>query len=457
MALTAIKVLTDKKEYSRFESDRSIVKARVIPDPSTEIDGEVVTVELIRKSGLVIASEEVTFSTSDYSKGVVLTFDLTELVDDDGFPLALRGDYTVQARQGDVTASAELRIALLTAAKMKKTYCLGLTLRAAEVMQPRHQPRLVSGVRIVRCSDELRPGLKSLAYLYNSGAPTLTFAGGATVELDESITEEILPDSDGNYVEVEIDYFDLPDDDIEEVLVIDQEVMEDAQIQGFIDQAIAEMENETLDSILEPSRVATEPYYSSPEEGEHFDRLVRPAAYYRGDFNERAKAWHVSLPLLQIVKIDAVSGYMGNSKALDITKGQLAVSPRQGTLDVMPFDSQYQILWQFQAQQRMSGDREVISQFWRYKGVAGLEPEGDILKAIGYIAAIPILSIAGQAYRAGYTSESVSKDGVSSSKSYTSSAVYGIYSATINDYEKWLKSGLKQLRKRYRGLVGAVL
>ena len=68
-------------------------------------------------------------------------------------------------------------------------------------------------------------------------------------------------------------------------------------------------------------------------------------------------------------------------------------------------------------------------------------------------AAIPILTVAGQAFRGGFSSQSISRDGVSESVSYTSSAIYGIYSATIEEYKTWIKENLVGIRSRYLNLI----
>ena len=79
------------------------------------------------------------------------------------------------------------------------------------------------------------------------------------------------------------------------------------------------------------------------------------------------------------------------------------------------------------------------------------ECPGDVIELIGRHAAIPILAAAGAAFRGGYSSQSISRDGVSESVSYTSSAIYGIYSASIEDYRNWIRENLPALRNRYRG------
>jgi len=63
------------------------------------------------------------------------------------------------------------------------------------------------------------------------------------------------------------------------------------------------------------------------------------------------------------------------------------------------------------------------------------------------------LSVLGQMYRGGFSSQSISRDGVSESVGYTASVMYGIYSATCNDLNNRLKELLPQLKRKYFGLV----
>jgi len=74
-----------------------------------------------------------------------------------------------------------------------------------------------------------------------------------------------------------------------------------------------------------------------------------------------------------------------------------------------------------------------------------------LLELIAKKAAMDILTIAGQAFRGGFSSSSISRDGVSESVSYTASATFGIYSATIEDYRKWIEANLVEFRGAFRG------
>ncbi len=459
MALTGLKIKLDRYEYSRFEDSRRVVRARIVPEPATGLD-ETVTVKLVRKGGgPELDSREVHFS-GEAKRGQVVSFDLEDCTDDEGYPVALRGDYQVLAQAVGAEASADLRISLVTVDELKNGYCHGLTFYASETLTAKRQPRVVTGVQVLGASADTRPGAQILEYspADESSPATLQRGGGAEVELDESMDEETLPDERGAYIDVRIDHFELPETAAQEALIIEMKVMGDEEIRQEIDRATEEVEEQWLKVFLEPYRVATEPFFSEPEEGEWFDRRVDPAHYYKDAFNLNAKAWHIQLPLSQLLNVWQLKGFIGNQVALEVIQGKYATNRVQGTVDVMPYDSEYSVLYQFHMLFRLWGDRKYIANFWRYKGRSGLErTTGDVIRAVAYTAALPILSVAGQAYRAGFASESISKDGVSKSVSYTSSATYGIYSATIDEFKKWLKENRKSMRRKYRGIAMTVL
>jgi len=456
MALTDLNIYLNRKEVSRFEPSRSKLKVRVVPVPATGIDGEAVTVSLFRKNGLEVKQETLTFGADDYTKGAFIEFDVAEIKDSDGFPICLQGEYYVKAVQSPIEkVSSPVYVSMITVDEMKSTYAFGCTLYASEVLAPKKQPALVTGVTIKAASEKTPAGIYSLVYDNTNG--TLSWNGGAAVTLDVNINEEVLPDLRGNYITVEIDHFELPGADASEGIVLDKQVMTDEALRGQIRKAVTEVEKVILKVFVEPNRIATEPYYSNPEAGEWFDRKVPDLAYYENDFNRNMLAWHLDPPVYQLKRIDEVKGYMGNTPVLDVKSGAYTVNEKSGILDILPYNSEYSYLWMFLGQFRFWGFRRMIPGFWRYKGVAGIYEKGkddigDILKMIGYTAAIPLLSIAGQAYRAGFASESTSKDGVTRSASYTSSATFGIYSAPMKECTDWLKENKGRLIRHYRGI-----
>lgn len=459
--LSSLTLRLDREEYSRFESARSVIRATVVPSPSTVEGSEEVTVRLLRGS-VELASQALTFS-GECELGLGASFDLASLADASGIPTATRGAYTVQVSQeGGPSASVACLVSFVTAEQMRTAYCQGANLLSSETIRPRRQPLLVTGVTICECSEMVRPGIYNLAFVVGDEAPnTLSFASGATVTLDDAVTEEFLPDTRGGYLRVEIDHRSLPEETVAEGILFDKERMTDDTIRDHIRQAVAEVENSLLHVFVEPQRIATEPWYSAPEPGEWFDRRGEPIAFMPEDFNARAIAWHLNLPVQQLQSIDRVEGWMGNSRVLEVASGAYAAVKKTGTVDILPYSSQYAYLYHFFTHMNFWGIREYVANFWRWKGVAGIneppEAMGEIVKLIAFSAAITILTVAGQAYRGGFASESLSKDGVSQSRSYTASAMYGIYSATINSYKDWIKDNGRRIAQKYRGIPMVVL
>lgn len=451
MALDALTIHTDHTEYSRFESGRSVVSVRVVPTPTTSLN-DTVTVRLKRRDGNEIAAVPVSF-VGDSPKGKVVTIDLAGLKDGHGFPLAVRGSYTLAAESGAiVSVPRTIRVSLITAHEMKRDYCRGVPLYAREVLVPKKQPTLVAGVTIDRVSPTAPPGLYILKY--DQTANTLTWNNGVAVEVGDGVSAEILPDDRGNYIEVTIDSFSLPAATVAEGIFIDLEVMSDESIQNEIDRAVSGVER-LLGAFIEPLRVATDPYYNNPQPGEWFDAKVSSAAFYRREvFTDQARVWHVSLPVTHIHDVSLMTGYVGDNKVLDISNGAFRCNPKQGIVEVMPQGSTYTYIITFFAQLDFWGIREYIPDFWRYKGIAGLRDlEAELLKVIGYDAAITILTTAGQAARGGYSSESISKDGVSRSTSVSK----GLYGDTIAEYKEWLKDNRRLVANRHKGLVMTTL
>lgn len=446
MALTGISIHLDKPEYSRLETNRSVVKARIIPTPSTGLVSETVTLSLLKK-GVAVYETEVTFS-GDAPKGTVIDIDLKEIKDADGITHITRGKYALMAKQDTLAESAVVNVALITAVEMRRTYCQGLHLVAGSKMAPKKQPSVVSGVWISNVSKNTKAGLKALEYDATNG--TLAWGGGTPIVLDDASASEILMDTKGGYIEVEIDHFSLPDVSASEAILIDQEDLTDDFLHREIEKATQEVEL-ALKVFLEPTRLATAPYYNDPEENEYFDAEAEQLAYYEKDFNTRGLSWQLNLPYHQVSKVTNIAGYIGNSKALEITSGAISVNRKSGVANVLPYNSQYTAFYTFFMTLNFWGQREFIPSFWQYKAVAGIEENtpGDILKMVGYTASMSILTIAEQAYRAGVSSESTSKDGVSRSVSYNAK---GIYDSTIQEYKEWLKTNTPKLRNLYRGI-----
>jgi hypothetical protein len=451
MALTSLQIDTDKAEYSRLEPTRSTVKVRVIPTPAANLVEEAIVVSLV-KQGVTIWSTPVVFSGTDCTKGQVVQIDLTNVKDAAGITHINRGNYSVEATQANVIATKTFSVAMITAAEMRKSYCQGLHLISGYKLAAKRQPALITGVTIVDVSKGSRAGVFALSY--DSTAQTLTWNGGPAIDIAGS-ENAILIDAKGNWVEVEIDPYELPATGAAEGILLAEEALDDNYLRSEIEKATQEAEI-LLKVRLEPTRIATDPYYSAPKQGEYFDYQAMPMAYQQRDFNLRALAWQVNIPYNQVANIGAIEGYIGNTQALTITDGAITVNRKSGILNILPYNSQNSYLYTFFLTFNFWGVREFIPDFWRYKGTIGIEEKtpGDIQKLVGMIAAQSVLITAEQAYRAGTTSKSISKDGVSRSESYNAK---GIYDTTIQEYKDWVAKNAPRLRNQYRGIPCVVM
>jgi len=451
MALTGIDIYLNRDEFSRYETTRSVVKTRIVPVPATGLVSESVVVSL-EKMGVPIATQSITFNGA-MPKGTVVEFDLNTIKDSDGTTHITRGDYKITAVQGAIEGVKPFKVAMITVDEMRKSYCQGLHLVSGLKKAPKRQPSVVTGVTIASVSKDTKKGVFGL--VYDATTKSLSWNGSVPTILAEETTDEILISPKGDYIEVEIDYFALPATNASEGILIDQMDLESAFLQGEIEKATNEIED-SLKVRLEPTRVATEPYYSNPAQGEYFDDRAVPVCYYEKDFNRRGLAWHIDLPYHQLGKVTGLSGYMGNTKALSLGSGAITSNRKSGNVDVLPYNSEYAYFFTFFVGMHIWGVREFIADFWRYKAIIGVQDKNisELLKMVGYTAAMAILTTAEQAYRSGITSESISKDGVSRSQSYNAK---GIYDATIQEYKEWLKEGIPKHRNLLRGMPCVVL
>lgn len=95
-----------------------------------------------------------------------------------------------------------------------------------------------------------------------------------------------------------------------------------------------------------------------------------------------------------------------------------------------------------------------IPNYWRIEYCTGFkEVPANIREAVGKLAAIQILAIAGDILLgAGITSQSLSMDGLSQSISTTRSSTSSIYAARIKQYGDELAKGMLDMKDWYKGM-----
>jgi hypothetical protein len=220
-------------------------------------------------------------------------------------------------------------------------------------------------------------------------------------------------------------------------------------IRRWINQACDWLENDKLTGVyLEPTRVVTDVYLPG-NVVQDWDVIVSPITFYPV---MPARWIDIQFPFMSVLYVDKLWGQLANTQIVDVAMQWLEIAEKSGFAQLVPFNATLAfqfigLVWVESLRGRIE-----LPNFWHYSAVAGLrEVDPVLLEVVGKKAAIDALTVAGQAFRGGFSSQSLSRDGVSESVSYTASAIYGAYSATIEEYSKFINREIKQLKGRYRG------
>lgn len=471
-APTSLEAVVDLEEYSRFEVERNTITVTITPGGAGPFGGEEITVELVkarRNRDVVAATKTLTLSDGNPHQ---LTFELAEMRDEDNCARVRRGMYFVRAISVtdpliDVETN-DFRVSLISVERLKADYLHGTDQMASDILAIRDQPVLVTGVEVISVSRAHPQSWFPLTHTYNTdGAPTplithlLQWCSGPAVKVEPGRTRYVLRRNKDStdFIEVRVDYASLPTDTLSEDLLVQRAPLSDARMQAIIDQAISWVEDVELHIYLEPTIIVTEvdpteiAYASGTDVptfvNSEFDKRVDAITYYRASPGH----WiNIRFPYYPIQKFESLYGKVSNTRILDVALEWVEFHSRGGFVELVPFNQEIAfnfigLVWV----ESLRGPLP-IPNFWNFKAKVGFcDTPPILLELVAKKAAMDILTIAGQAYRAGVSSQSVSRDGVSESVSYTASAIYGIYSATIEDYRKWVKETMKKMRGSFKG------
>jgi hypothetical protein len=253
-------------------------------------------------------------------------------------------------------------------------------------------------------------------------------------------------------------------DGVREELLVDKDALSEETLRRRVDEAADELEGVMLQQFIEPTVVVSEidpsgieftPSLGVLSANTDYDAVRSPVTYYP---IVPGRWIRIQMPFGWILKMESLFGAVAQTRVIDIDQRWIVVDEPSGFIELVPFNQKagFDFLGLVFVESLRSATS--IPGFWHYKAYAGLrETPPDLLRVIGMKAAIPTLTVAGQAFRGGLASESVSRDGVSQSVSYTASAVYGVYSATIEDYRKEIEQVMVFYRGKYRGLMLSVM
>lgn len=466
-APTQISVLIDLDEYSKFERDRRTMVVQWTAVSGSSMDGEQLLVELVkarRSRDQVVYSTTVTISGADLTTVGSLSIDLLyDVVDSDYINLIRRGYYFLKVSSvtdtGVYGVSDDFPISIVTATFLRNNYLFGLNLQASDVRDVKFQPQAITGVEVTEVSAGHETGFSPLTYQYQS-SPTimqLSWGAGPLVSITGPGKYMLRHDcSGGDYMVVQIrNTSSLPTSSEVDTLFVTKAEISDDMLRRWVEQSCDWLENDKLAGVfLEPTRIVTDPVLPGGVTPD-WDYIVPPITFYP----VMPSKWiDILFPYMGMLKVDELFGQIADTRIVDIDLSWLEISERNGFAQLVPFNQEaaFQfigLVWVESMRGRID-----LPNFWHFNAVAGLrQVDPVILEIIGKKASIDALTVAGQAFRGGFSSQSLSRDGVSESVSYTASAIYGIYSATIEDFNKFINREIKQVKGRYRGVNMVVL
>jgi hypothetical protein len=295
---------------------------------------------------------------------------------------------------------------------------------------------------------------------------TLTWCGGPLVTVEPGRNMYVLQGGDrtggvgADYIKVRVaSIAQLPDQSHAEKLIVDRKPLDDDRIRAIIDQAISWVEDVALAVFLEPTRVVTEvdaddlvfPVDSDAPVlvGATWDKVVDALTYTTAG----AGHWiNFKCPYYPLLYFDELYGKLSNTRVIDIALEWVEAHEKTGFVELVPFNQE--VAFNFIGLVWVESLRGPVPlpNFWNFNAMVGFRDTPPvILELVAKKAAIDLLTIAGQAFRGGISSQTISRDGVSESVSYTANAMYGIYTATIEDYRKWIDANLRDMRGAFRG------
>ena len=491
MAIASIASLAvNKEEYSKFEEDNAIIEVTTfvtgtitrtggVTDANSILRFEIRKARRARDSVVYTFDVDLAVYFNDLGPGPTAIDPLVPIYTNLDTRLAIsspalinlirRGKYFVIAYPSDQVPPA-LTISLssdnfwinpVTVNRMKSDWCFGIDFQSSDLRTWRFDPRQITGVSVTEVSRNHKLSFFPINYIVNpAGDRFMSWDNGSLIPITAAHKEYMLPAGGpaAEYVIVKIDFTRLPTISIEEELYIEEKSLSDTSIRRYLSDSIDHIENTLLQVYIEPTQVVTDvdpsqlTYTGSGGTlviNDDYDFIKSPVSF----FPRTPGHWiDIQFPFPSLLQIDQLYGAVANTRIVHINAEWIEIAEPSGYVQLVPFNSE--IAFDFIGLIWVESLRGAIPipNFWHYNLLAGLRTTpGDILELIGKHAAIPILTAAGAAFRGGYSSQSISRDGVSESVSYTSSAIYGIYSASIEDYRNWIREHLPTLRSRYRG------
>ncbi|MGI5057350.1 hypothetical protein H0R95_11965 [Treponema socranskii] len=232
----------------------------------------------------------------------------------------------------------------------------------------------------------------------------------------------------------------------------------DEQIQYFIDSSIAEVERR-LDITIKKKKIRYNAKERNLEKGKDYDV---DEAVYDFKFSRISRYGLIKTrqkPIIKLHKLELLSRLQGvknitQTTVVDKTKGLLKLMERP----LRPSDRSSMI----QTAVGIYGNQTLQSQlFYAIDYDAGFETSDDIpqdlRQIIAKVAAVSLLNIIGDGLMSGFSSSSLSMDGLSESFSSTQSATSAYFGARIKVYQDEIENYINQNKNKFgHMIIGAI-
>ena len=440
-----------------------------------DLTGEFVSIQLIkarRNRDVVVATKQITL-TGPGTPSVTADLYLPDILDQNAAPRVHRGMYyldVISVTDPTVTAhSADFRVSLISVERFRREFLHGVDHQALDTEAIKNQPVMITGVAVAAVSRGHTLGWIPLSYNFSDpqgcGTPVrlLSWCDGPVVPIRAGTVRYTLRKGKNgtDYIDVLVpDINALPTQSTAEELLVDRAPLEDAFFITQLDRAINWVEETALNVFLEPTRVVTE---IDP------NQITYPAGsdipiYVQADWDKRVDAvtyqrpsaghWiNWRMPYYPLITFYSLYGKVSNVRILDVALEWVEIHERGGFVELVPFNQE--VAFNFIGLVWVESIRGPIPipNFWNFDALVGFRDTPPILlELVAKKAAVDALTLIGQAFRPGISSQSVSRDGVSESVSYLNSGTYGIFSPTIKVYNEWIEKELHQLQGAYRGV-----
>lgn len=453
--ITSIVVALDKEEYSRYDTSLSMILAQVTSVGG--VSGDVFTWSVDRTDGFGVVASGTVAWTSPIQSFLV---DLNNLQDVDGINFATSGDYIFRVTSAAAVGVASFYLGLISVDEFKRRWIYGVNLESSDLLSPVVPLRILTGVTYLDSSRDIQPGGYTLLFTPASGIlpATISVDGGTAVPIMSAGIQDILlvVSCDSAWIKLRINPALLPGVSTTEILFLDRTKMDDHSLRQYIQGAATFVES-YMHFAVEP-RIAMTNILWQANNMPFTDMITQPVSW---TIPYNYNSWlNFHIPLRRLLKVYDIRGYFNSTLSTSIPTAEWETHDEYtGVVTFIPKSGGALVTWNtFNATfMQFMFARDIVQEFWHYRVAHGLRslsiPEfRPILELIAKKAAVDVLLQAGSALKAGISSESVSRDGVSESTSYTQSAMYGLYSHITIPYQEWMDDNMPRLKKRIGGV-----